>query len=77
MGGVLRIGCDRSCRAGFGTFDEGAAFEAGPGADEGDEVGRVHGPPPGLGGLDELETIVRFAPGCADFGRESRTFAVL
>ena len=25
------------------------------GTDEGDEVGRVHGPPPGLRGLDELE----------------------
>lgn len=55
MGGVLRIGCDRSCRAGFGAFDEVAAFEAGSGADEGDEVGRVHGPSPGLGGLNELE----------------------
>lgn len=39
----------------LGAFDEAAAFEAGSGADEGDEVGCVHGPPPWLGGLDELE----------------------
>jgi hypothetical protein len=32
-----------------------AAFEAGAGADEGDEVGCVHCSPAGLGGLDELE----------------------
>lgn len=32
-----------------------SALEAGSGADEGDEVGRVHGPPPLLGGPDELE----------------------
>ncbi|GED83205.1 hypothetical protein TNCT6_02900 [Streptomyces sp. 6-11-2] len=43
------------CRSGGGALDELAAFEAGSGPDEGDEVGCVHGPPPGLGGLDELE----------------------
>jgi hypothetical protein len=32
-----------------------AVGEAGSGADEGDEVGRVHRTPPVLGGLDELE----------------------
>jgi hypothetical protein len=32
-----------------------AVGEAGSGADEGDEVGRVHRTPPGLGGFDELE----------------------
>ncbi|KMS66776.1 hypothetical protein ACZ91_67850 [Streptomyces regensis] len=32
----------RACRADFGTFDEVAAFEASPGANEGDEVGSVH-----------------------------------
>lgn len=36
-------------------FNEPAAFEAGPGADQRDEVGCVHRPPPLLGGLDELE----------------------
>ncbi|GGX13592.1 hypothetical protein GCM10010383_49550 [Streptomyces lomondensis] len=53
---------DAACRATVGScsdrlraFDELAAFEAGSGADEGDEVGCVHGPPPLLGGLDELE----------------------
>ena len=30
-----------------GSFDELAGFEAGSGADEGDEVGWVHGAPPG------------------------------
>lgn len=45
----------------LGAFDEVAAFEAGSGPDEGDEVGRVHGPPAGLGGLDELKTIARAA----------------
>ena len=39
----------------FGAFHEATAFEAGSGADEGDEVGCVHGPPPLSGGLDELE----------------------
>ncbi|MFD8964159.1 hypothetical protein ACFV0C_04025 [Streptomyces sp. NPDC059568] len=34
-----------------------AAFEAGHGVDEGDEVGCVHGPPPLLGGLAELEAL--------------------
>lgn len=37
------------------AFDELAAFEAGAGSDEGDEVGCVHDPPASLGGLDELE----------------------
>lgn len=32
-----------------------AVFEGGSGADEGDEVGRVDGAPPLLGGFDELE----------------------
>lgn len=40
---------------GFGAFNEVSSFEAGSGADEGEEVGRIHGPPPLLGGLDELE----------------------
>jgi hypothetical protein len=39
----------------LGTFDEVAAFEAGSGADEGDEVGCVHGSPACLGGLDAFE----------------------
>ena len=38
-----------------GSFDEFAGLEAGSGADEGDEVGCVHGAPAVLGGLDELE----------------------
>ena len=38
-----------------GSFDQVAVGEAGSGADEGDEVGRVHRTPPGLGGFDELE----------------------
>ena len=38
-----------------GSFDELAGFEAGSGADEGDEVGCVHRPPAVLGGFDELE----------------------
>jgi hypothetical protein len=37
------------CRQGLGAFDELASFEAGAGADEGDEVGCVHGPPAGSG----------------------------
>src|SRR3954470_10084283 len=37
------------------AFDEDAAFEAGSGADEGDQVGCVDGAPAGLGGLDQLE----------------------
>jgi hypothetical protein len=37
------------------AFNELAAFEAGPGADERDEVGRVDGAPAFLGGLDQLE----------------------
>jgi hypothetical protein len=37
------------------ALDEQAAFEAGSGADERHEMGRVHGSPAGLGGLDELE----------------------
>jgi hypothetical protein len=36
-------------------FDELAAFEAGAGADEGDEVGCVDRATAGLGGLDEFE----------------------
>lgn len=40
---------------GFGAFNEVPAFEAGSGADEGGEVGCVHGSPAGLSGLDELE----------------------
>jgi hypothetical protein len=43
------------CRDGGGTLDQMAAFEASPGTDKGDEVGCVHGPPPLLGGLNELE----------------------
>jgi hypothetical protein len=38
-----------------GSFDEDAVVEGGAGADEGDEVGCVHGAPAGLGGLDEFE----------------------
>lgn len=34
-----------------------AAVEAGPGTDHSDEVGCVHSPPAGLGGLGQLETI--------------------
>jgi len=45
------------CRNGGGALDQLAAFEAGSGADEGDEVGCVHGPPPSLGGLDELANM--------------------
>src|SRR6478609_11246737 len=41
--------------AGGGAFDELAAAERGAGTDEGDQVGRVHRAPAGLGGLDELE----------------------
>lgn len=37
---------------GLGAFDEVAAFEAGSGADEGDEVRCVDRPPARLGGLD-------------------------
>ena len=37
------------------AFDELAAFEAGAGTDEGNEVGRVDSAPAGLGGLDQLE----------------------
>jgi hypothetical protein len=37
------------------AFDELAAFEAGAGTDEGNEVGRGDGTPAGLGGLDQLE----------------------
>jgi hypothetical protein len=40
---------------GLGAFGEVAAFEAGSGADEGHEVGRVDRPPARLSGLDELE----------------------
>lgn len=39
---------------GFGAFYEVSAFEAGSGADEGDKVVCVHGPPAGLVGLDKL-----------------------
>lgn len=45
----------------LGAFDEVAALEAGSGPDEGDEGRCVHGPPAGLGGLDELKTIARAA----------------
>jgi hypothetical protein len=45
----------RSCREHLWAFDEVAAFEAGSGADKGDEVGRVHGPPACLGGFHQLE----------------------
>ncbi len=38
-----------------GLFDELAVFEAGAGADEGDEVGCVDGAPARLRGFDELE----------------------
>ena len=37
------------------AFNALAAFEAGPGADERDEVGCVDGAPAFLGGLDQLE----------------------
>ena len=37
-----------------GAFDELAVDEGGAGADEGNEVGRVHGAPAGLGGFDEF-----------------------
>ena len=37
------------------AFNELAAFEAGPGADERDEVGCVDGAPAFLGGVDQLE----------------------
>jgi hypothetical protein len=39
----------------IGSFDELAGLEAGTGPDERDEVGRVHGAPAGLRGLDEFE----------------------
>lgn len=38
-----------------GSFYELAVVERRAGADEGDEVWRVHGAPAGLGGLDDLE----------------------
>lgn len=38
-----------------GSLDQEAFLERRSGADEGDEVGGVHGSPAGLGGLDELE----------------------
>ena len=38
-----------------GSFDEFAVVERRTGTDEGDEVGCVHRPPPGLRGLDQLE----------------------
>ena len=50
-------GCSRRDR--LGVFDELAALEAGFGPDEGDEVGRAHGPPPLLGGLDERNMFLR------------------
>lgn len=37
------------------SFDEDAVLERRASTDESDEVGCVHGPPPVLGGLDELE----------------------
>jgi hypothetical protein len=43
------------CRAALGAFDEVAAFEAGSGPDEGNEMGCVHGSPAALGRLDQLE----------------------
>ncbi|GAA5033366.1 hypothetical protein GCM10023317_85220 [Actinopolymorpha pittospori] len=58
------------CWSVVGAFDEVAVDEAaGPGADEGDEVGCVDRPPPGLGGLDELEGHGQAAgPGAGTFG---------
>ncbi|AJT70011.1 hypothetical protein T261_8418 [Streptomyces lydicus] len=47
------------CRSRGGVLDQLAAFEAGSGADEGHEVVCVHGLPPLLGGLDELEDLPR------------------
>lgn len=47
-----RIGWGCSLRNGSGTFIEPTSFEAGSGSGQGDEVGCVHGPPEGLGGLD-------------------------
>ena len=38
-----------------GSFDELAVLERRAGTDQGDELGCVHGTPPGLCGLDELE----------------------
>src|SRR5947207_2659936 len=46
-------GCGRGVVV--GSFDQLAGVEAGASADEGDEVGCVHGAPAGLGGLDQLE----------------------
>ena len=36
-------------------FDDHPLVEACAGPDEGDEVGTVHGPPPVLGGIEQLE----------------------
>ena len=47
-----------------------AVFEAGSGADEGDDVGCVHGPPACLGGLDEPFAGPR--PPCGGMGRSQR-----
>jgi hypothetical protein len=44
-GGVVRAG----------PFDELTVFEAGAGADQGDEMWPVYRPPAGLSGLDEFE----------------------
>lgn len=38
-----------------GPFDELAVVEPGTGADQGDQVGALRGPPAGLSGLEELE----------------------
>jgi hypothetical protein len=48
------LGCFLN-RGGDLAFDELAAFEAGAGTDEGNEVARLDGAPAGLGGLDQLE----------------------
>ena len=45
----------QSCRGRLGAFDQDAAAEDGPGADQGDQVRAVDGTPAVLGCLDELE----------------------
>jgi len=46
------------------AFDEPTAFEASSGPHESDQVGRVHGPPAGLGGLDQLVGRIVLAARC-------------